>query len=240
MKVDGAFLRGKVARRILALFVLSAFVPALALAVLSLSQVRALLTEQSKALLAETSKAYALNVYERLLLAHQGLQQVALGLQDGAIPRARLRQALQQTYSRLTIVGPAATPVPILGEPLSWPQVGPAAQAHLAADESVLIVQRDGHGRARIILLQLIDAAKPGRFALAAELNPEQLWGAADSFAESIDLCVLADTGLMLFCSKHLSESDTAAIARSASASWREPVAAGAGAATIADNGSCS
>src|SRR5580700_9807271 len=157
MKLEGTFLRSQVARRILALFVLSAFLPALALAILSLSQVRALLTDQSEAQLTAASKAYALSVYDRLVVAHDGLQQVAIGLRDGALPSDRLRRTLQQTYSSLTIVGPDAQPVPILGHAHSWPQVEGLALAHLASDESVLVVDRVAGGPAHILLLQMID-----------------------------------------------------------------------------------
>jgi diguanylate cyclase (GGDEF)-like protein len=210
MKLEGTFLRSQVARRILALFVLSAFLPALALAILSLSQVRALLTDQSEAQLTAASKAYALSVYDRLVVAHDGLQQVAIGLRDGALPSDRLRRTLQQTYSSLTIVGPDAQPVPILGHAHSWPQVEGLALAHLASDESVLVVDRVAGGPAHILLLQMIDANRPDRYALSAELNAEQLWGSLDSFSEAVGLCVLGETGAKLFCSRPAPQSDPA------------------------------
>ena len=84
MRIEGTFVRSRIARRILALFVLSAFVPALALALLVFGQERALLTEQAHAQLVDASKAYALNVYERLLLVHRDLQQMAADLLESA------------------------------------------------------------------------------------------------------------------------------------------------------------
>jgi hypothetical protein len=48
MKIEGAFMRGKVARRIFALFVLSAFLPTLVLAGLALGQARSVLIDQSR------------------------------------------------------------------------------------------------------------------------------------------------------------------------------------------------
>ena len=47
MKIDTAFINGKVSRRIFALFVLSAFVPILVMAVLTYSQVSSLIAEQA-------------------------------------------------------------------------------------------------------------------------------------------------------------------------------------------------
>jgi len=132
MKIEGTFMRGKVARRIFALFVLSAFVPALALAVLALSQARAVLIDQSRAQLISTSQTYALGVYERLLLAQESLQRIALNLHGGLAPSGRVLQTLERMYSGLSVVGPSARPVPILGKALLWPLIGEAARAHLA------------------------------------------------------------------------------------------------------------
>jgi hypothetical protein len=49
VRIDGTFLRSKVARRIVLLFVLSALVPIALSGVLSLSQVQALLVDQGHA-----------------------------------------------------------------------------------------------------------------------------------------------------------------------------------------------
>jgi len=72
--------------------------------VLTLSQVRAVLTEQSRAQLIETSQAYALTVYERLLMAQGSLARIAMGLHDGAARRPAL-QTLEGMYSALSVVG---------------------------------------------------------------------------------------------------------------------------------------
>jgi diguanylate cyclase (GGDEF)-like protein len=213
MRIHGIFVRGKVARRILITFVLSAFIPVLALAVLSLSQGRAVLTERSQAELVAASKSYALSVFERLLHADQNLQRVALSLRDGATPVGNVRPMLDGLFSGLTVVGPDAPPVSILGQAHSWPRIGGFALAHLATDESVLVVERVMGAPPRIVLLHLIDPNRPERFALAAELNSAQLWGSADSFSDVIGLCVLAETGEKLFCSPGAPLSDPAAAA---------------------------
>src|ERR1700758_2938555 len=116
MKVEGTFVRSRVARRILALFVLSAFVPALALALLTLGQVRSLLIEQTQAQLVGASKAYGLNLHERLLLGHRDLQQMAADLRDGASLGGAAPRMIPGTYASLSVVGPGTRPVRILGE----------------------------------------------------------------------------------------------------------------------------
>ena len=214
MRIQGTFLPGKVARRILILFVLCAFLPVLALALLSLGQARAVFTEHSQADLTAVSKAYALKVYERLLLANKGMQHTALALRYGAAPTDSVPPTLDGMYLSLTVVGPDVRPVPVFGQALSWPQIGGFAVAHLAQDESVLIVERAAGVPPRIVLLHMIDANRPERFALAAELNPDELWGSADGLSDAIGLCVIAETGAKLFCSPGAPSSDAAAPAR--------------------------
>ena len=202
MKIEGMFIRGRLARRIFALFVLSAFVPALVLAVLTFSQVRAVLTEQSRAQLVDTSKTYALVFYERLLTAQGRLARIALGLREGITQNQQVLQSLEGVYSSLTIVGPQARPTPIVGKPLTWPEIGDAERAHLAKGESVLMEAGGTDKAPRILLLQMIDANSQNNFALLAELNLERIWGAPDAIPYAMDLCILADTGAMLFCSR--------------------------------------
>jgi diguanylate cyclase (GGDEF)-like protein len=81
-------------------------------------------------------------------------------------------------------------------------RIGAAAYAHLAKGEAVLIVEPGSGGPPRVRLLQLVDANKPANFALLAELNPAPLWGASDGFPFGVNVCVVADTGAMLFCSQ--------------------------------------
>jgi diguanylate cyclase (GGDEF)-like protein len=212
MRIDRTFMRSRVARRILLLFVLSAFVPALALALLTLEQVRALLTEQTHAQLVRTSKGYALGVYDRMLQAQRDLQQIALDLRNGAALGGTAPRTVRRIYSSLSVVGPAATPVPILGDALAWPPISGSAFEHLDSGESVLVIEHATGGSPRIVLLQLIDANRPDRFALAAELNPIELWGSTDSFSDAISLCVLAENGEKLFCSDPGARADSATI----------------------------
>lgn len=216
-------MRGRVARRIFALFVLSAFAPALALAVLTFGQVRAVLTDQSRAQMVATSKAYALVVYERLLMAQGRLARIALGLHDGVAPTDQALETLKGEYSGLAVVGPQVPPTPIMGKSLAWPKIGDAERAHLAKGESVLISESGPGATPRILLLHLIDASRPDNFALLAELDLARVWGAPDSLPYATDQCILADTGAMLFCSQPALLADSALLARKVAESSDDP-----------------
>ena len=77
MKIQGGFLRSRIARRIVALFVLCALVPVSAMAILSYDRVRKLLLDQGYIRLAQQNEAYATALYDRLLNTHVHLVEAA-------------------------------------------------------------------------------------------------------------------------------------------------------------------
>ena len=66
MKIELTFLRSKVARRIVMLFIFCALVPIVALATISFVQVTNQLYDQGKRQLRESSKAIGMSIFERL------------------------------------------------------------------------------------------------------------------------------------------------------------------------------
>ncbi|MEE8625668.1 MAG: hypothetical protein V3T19_10035, partial [Acidiferrobacterales bacterium] len=77
MKLDKAFLRSKVARRIFMLFIVCALLPIAALAIISFGTVTKQLNAQSQRRLHQASKAVALSIYERLLFLEAEMRMVA-------------------------------------------------------------------------------------------------------------------------------------------------------------------
>ncbi len=201
-------MRGTVAKRIFFLFIVAAFLPALALAVLSYSQVRDVLLEQSHERLAHTARTYALSVYERMLLADNSLKQMAFNARGGVLPTPSSLQFVQQTFINLTIVGPGAQPFPIIGKKRVWPDISKGERTFLAKGNSILFVKANKAARPSIFLLKMIDAGQPENYALMGELNPSRLWGHKDSFPYMTDFCALNQKGILLFCSKPYFQKD--------------------------------
>ncbi len=82
MKFEKKFLRSKVARRMLAFFVLSAFIPILFLAFLSYWESSRFLVKQAHARLNSISTIYKTSIYERLLLLDQTLKEISQRLAE--------------------------------------------------------------------------------------------------------------------------------------------------------------
>jgi len=224
MRIERTFVRGSVARRIFVLFVLSAFLPMMVLAVLTFSQVRGIITEQARSRLIATSKDFALTVNQRLLLVQGNLSRIALSLRNGgSAPSSQVLGTLMGLYSSLTVIGPGARSTTLLGNVLAWPEIGESERAHLAKGESVLIVRSDSGASPQILLLHMIEAGRPDNFALVAELNPAQVFGREEDFPYMTGLCVFADSGVMLFCSQPELRTKSAMLARKIADSSPDP-----------------
>ena len=80
MNIEPRFLRSKVGRRIVLLFVLCALLPIGGLAIISFTQVTHQLNEQSRQRLREASKSKGMAIIERLQLLELGLRMIASNL----------------------------------------------------------------------------------------------------------------------------------------------------------------
>lgn len=203
MRMDKAFISSKVSRRIFVLFVLSAFIPMLVMAVLTYSQVSSLIAEQVRSKLVGTSKDFAMAVNQRLIQAQGVLSRTALRMRaSGYMPNKQVLESTQEMYSSLAIAGPNAKPLTLFGKAIAWPSIDETQIAQLMKGESVLIVQHDSGSSPHIRLLHIIDPASPENFGLIAELKQSYLWGGDENFPYMTGLCMFSESGMMLFCSQ--------------------------------------
>ena len=77
MKIEIAFLRSKVARRIFTLFIISSLIPVVLLMILAFRQVNNLISTQQYERLKQMNKQYGLMVFERLLLIKKQMDWIA-------------------------------------------------------------------------------------------------------------------------------------------------------------------
>jgi diguanylate cyclase (GGDEF)-like protein len=201
-RIEGLFLRSKVARRVFLLFVLSAFVPAAILTALSYGHLRSLDEDYVRRQLAHEGGSYARGLYERLQGAQFLLGVQAAGLRQGLGLAEGDESAGRRVFKSVKVVpdpgGAAsgetsATVTPVL--------LVPKLREHLALGEGVLLAATEAGVRA-VRLVQAIDPKQPARGLLLAELEPQNLWGEEDDFPDSTQTCVLSAALGELFCSR--------------------------------------
>ena len=200
MRLGLGFLRSKIARRIFALFLLSAIVPILLAAGLTLFQVTQTLRQQSEAQLFHTSKNYGNEILKKLQLAEARLQEIGdLNLSGSGDVVARIGHRRDGRFKALAQLDASGRLVPIFGQMHARPEFRRAA---LQANASQLLVLPGGAaGQAEAPSLFMMVAFGPPRAWVLAELSPDYLWDGWETLPRQTDVCVLDDRDRVLFCS---------------------------------------
>ena len=147
MKLDGTFLRSRVARRIFALFLISALIPAAGIAFLSIRQVDELLLGQKQAELTMLSKANSMALYERLLLLEDMLQQLAPELLEPGARDADLKQRTKGKFSSLALLRADGTAYAVSGAKTSTVHALTEDERRHLAEGKTLLFAVNGDGR---------------------------------------------------------------------------------------------
>ena len=137
MQLNATLMNGRLARRILLLFIMSTLIPLLVLAALYRFQVNTLLLEQTETELDAASSAYASVLYDRLLLADDVLRKAASDLRRG-VPLQSVREQASSSFSDLALSSDAQSAVPgisLTSADLTHIQSGRAALFHSASSD---------------------------------------------------------------------------------------------------------
>jgi diguanylate cyclase (GGDEF)-like protein len=214
MRIEGTFLRSAVARRVFFLFVLSAFVPAAMLAVLSYGHVRGVVSDYAQRQLAQAGSAHARALYDRLLgadfILNANAAQIRHGLEVANTNQFALQRVFQRTYL-VTHDHAALQFGPPLGE--DPPLIDVRAASHLAKGEVALLQPQPGPFVGYPWLAVAIDPAQAAGGVLVAELDPAYLWGDSEEMSYQTDICVLAEGAVVLYCSNDKVSSTAISVA---------------------------
>ena len=197
MRLGYHFLRSKVARRILFLFVACALLPITLLALVSFSQVTQQLNLQSRQRLRQASKAQGMAIYERLLLREAEMKTIAFRSAAGnAAIAGAFGEGLRQRFVGL-LVATADRRVPLLGRLPDPPKLSPAQKGHLDAGETLILTRTGPGSRPRVFMSRAVDPQDRTRGVLLGEINTAKLWG-LDTLPALTDLLVLDHDGSVL------------------------------------------
>lgn len=206
MSFSGTFLRTKVARRILGLFMLSALLPIAALAIISYHQVTGQLYEQNRHQLRELSRTAGTGILERLDLLSADLQLVALALDAPSrsladtLPVA-LRVPLESKFRGVVLIGPAGSHDPVFGSVAEAPAPSDDQSAHLATGRS-LLANAGSAARPALFLARAIDPHDVARGLVWGEVDLEHLMhaGTGGTLPTGVSMCVLTDSRSSVYC----------------------------------------
>ena len=202
IRIEGTFLRSAVGRRVFLLFVLSAFVPVVILAVLSYRQVYQVVSESAQRQLVQVASAHNRFIYDRLLGASFILSADASQIRHTQAGDTQTQANLQGVFRRLyRVVDGNASVRWGLPQVETVPQMDALAAAHLAKGGVALLQTRPPGAAPSLWLAMALDPAQPTHDVLVAELDPEYVWGDDEELSYQTQVCVLAADRVPLDCS---------------------------------------
>ena len=198
MKIDSAFLRSRVGRRIFFLFVVCSLLPILALAVVSYRSVTRELRIQSEERLHQLSKTQAMAILERLTLLSRELELAAERLIDKAeVPRQVEPEPQDDLtaprFAGFALVTGAGEIDSLSGSLPEIPVLDEADLEHLSDGHSVLAVSGSSKAEARLLLAWATERGKPEQGVLWGEIDSPYLWwgpGRDNILPASMELCI--------------------------------------------------
>ncbi len=200
MKIEIAFLRSKVARRIFLLFILSSLLPVLLLAFLSLRQVNVFTTNQQHEHLKEISKNYGLSLLDRFLFLKTKINWVAQILIEENLP---INLNMIRGFKSIKAINFNGTKniIYTLNDSEKLLTLIKTEINHLKSGNSIIISDYFPHLSSKVFLFRLIDKNYPEKGILIGEIDLSYLWGDIDSLGSEINLCVIDESNRALFCS---------------------------------------
>ncbi len=200
MRIEGAFLRSRLGRRIFGLFVLCALIPTGSALTFMYVQADRRLDDERRERVREQSKLGAEQVLQRIRIIEREFARTVgrIEITDPEDWRAVADSATAQLIGLAAEAG-LGDVVTIFGDPPDPPPLTEFVRERLADGHSVLATVPEAIGQARVILVhqaQLDD----GPILMWGELSRERLAAETASFSAAIDLCMLDHRKVPIFC----------------------------------------
>lgn len=198
VKIDGKFLRSKVARRIFMLFIFCALVPISVLAVLSFGQVSRELDKQNQRRLHQSNKALGMSIYERLYSLDNELKIFSLNFVanrkvEMPKPPEEYYDHIKKRFKGLALVENSGEMISVFGRIHKLKKQSEEEKKHLGSGKTLVITLFGEDGASHIYMMSAVDPKDPERGFLLGEINFLYLWGLAENntLPSMIELCVL-------------------------------------------------
>ncbi|MEJ2450943.1 MAG: EAL domain-containing protein [Gammaproteobacteria bacterium] len=203
MKFKTAFIRSKVARRVVWLFVLSSLLPVVAIAFFSFTYISDLLIKQSYKELQHSSKLYGMAVMDRLTYVDNEMRELTNRLKSKSFTEMdnRLKAYGQRQISQMHTTNIKQIDRLYL-QFVPEASLGPARFDSSGGSKSYIYAHRNREGVTNVYLRQVLGRGHGDTMAtLVAKLNNAYVWGAKNRLPFSTFLCVIENnTEQVLFC----------------------------------------
>jgi putative nucleotidyltransferase with HDIG domain len=198
MKIEKTLLKSKVARRVFVLFISCALIPIVVLAIVSFSQVRQQLYEQSKRRVHQSSKALGMSVIERLSFLENELKIFSSRLDGnpGASMESRAQEyseSLKKRFKGLSLIADSGGTIHLFGHMNNPVEQSEPEKQHIRSGKTLVLTRFNEDNRSHIFMMRAVDPQNPEQGVLYGEVNSMYLWGVGehDTLPAMTELSVL-------------------------------------------------
>ena len=191
------FFQSKVARRVIALFLLSALVPLITTAYLSKSYLTNILINQGYTNLQNEGKYYVMSLFDRLLFTEMRLTNIANDIVTLPNKKIILKNYHGNEFTSLTKERISKTLL-INNNPVK------------NNNKVRIFSNTTSNGKTAIFMsLQLEQNNKNTITQLTAEINSDYLWNTTNKSHTTFNICIINEGGAIFYCSKPIPETIT-------------------------------
>lgn len=208
MKIEQAFLRSKVARRIFVLFILCALLPITILAIITYSNMTKLLHQQSQRELQQTSKSIGMAIFERLVLIESEMQMISSNLDlnvagNGSQSVPTDQSSPNNRFKGLVWLTQEGQSINLFGQISDAPVLNPTDKQKIFSGETLILTKPSSKNQSRIFMYSAFDLKDENRGVTLAEIDPMYLWfmGYDNPLPPATALCILDSQTSILFSS---------------------------------------
>ena len=181
MKIEKTFLKSKVGRRIMGLFVFCALVPISALAIVSFTRVSGELDKQNERQLHQSCKALVMSILERMNILENEFKALCANpiLSSSAFAKSTSEaygKDLKNRFKAMAFISQLGEVFPRFGQIQKPPALSEDEMQHLISGNTLVLTPSNSEGGSRMYMMRLIDPSDQNQGMLYGEINTFYLW----------------------------------------------------------------
>ncbi|MGD9074091.1 MAG: HD domain-containing phosphohydrolase [Desulfobacteraceae bacterium] len=181
MKIEKTFLKSKVGRRIMGLFVFCALVPISALAIVSFTRVSGELDKQNERQLHQSCKALVMSILERMNILENEFTALCANpiLSSSAFTRGTSEEYgkdLEPRFKGLGFITHSGDLFPRFGQIQNPPVLSAQENQHLRSGKTLVLTHTNPDKRLKMYMMRFINSLDRKQGMLYGEINTLYLW----------------------------------------------------------------
>jgi diguanylate cyclase (GGDEF)-like protein len=214
MRFNVTLFRSKVAWRMFALFVATALIPVILLALLTFNQVTRHLSKQTQQHLHLNTKSIGLDVFKKLSFLGQELDHISKQFAIEPNHTYLLQQLISDDrynkyFNSLGLTTNNANYTPIFGEPLTLPEFSREQLAHIATGAPILLNLIEANGTSRLVMINALHPNNSDSHFLVSEIRQGSFWNLEPSLPAKANFCIFGNAHIVLYCSDENIDAQT-------------------------------